>query len=187
MGAVGIVVSDFVSSRDLSSVTAENGEILVRRFVVPSPHQYNLYPDISRNGRFISYAGGDPLIPGNRNTLVTHVYIYDRLTGETHRISEDDEDNPEQKFLRLHTRFSGAGGDRPFVNYIREQWNLGNFSEPERAVQIATAGIDSEGRRMGSPHITPTRSPVYFLSMTSNQSHWVFQEVQDDGRTCYQV
>jgi len=51
------------------------------------PSQQSRYPSISADGRFVAYdTAGNNMVPGD-TTLRRHVYIYDRHTGQTTRVS----------------------------------------------------------------------------------------------------
>jgi Tol biopolymer transport system component len=51
-------------------------------------NDYSYYPSISADGRYVAFqSGADDLVPGDTNGGVADVFVHDRQTGTTERVS----------------------------------------------------------------------------------------------------
>lgn len=121
--ATNLVPLDTNGQGDIFVHDCESGE--TTRVSVDSDgneaESFSQYPSISADGRFIAFdSQADNLVPDDTNGWVGDIFVHDRETGETVRVSVDSYGNEANDYSR-HAAISGNGR---YVAFQSEATNL---------------------------------------------------------------
>ncbi len=141
--ASNLVVGDLLYTQDIfvyDRVTGKN-----TRITNPNPDNNGLGnssdPAISADGRYVAYeSGASGLVPGDNNHS-TDIFVYDRNTGETERVSIDSDGNEVSNGGCIAPAISGDGRFVAFVSSMEELVPGDNNNYQDIFVRDRQAGI----------------------------------------------